>query len=371
MAIPRKRQFDKKKINTLHIYNRTVRHAFLMRKNDEDENHCVRKSIYLNRFKFLLKVFSMESLSYCIMDNHYHLIIRTRPDLVDSWSREEVARRWWQLYPRKRDAQGHPAVPTQDELDLVFFDQTGRQTPEQRCEVLRERLADVSWFMKSLNEYASKVYNKQENCRGAFWEGRYKSQLLADQSAVLAGSVYVDLNPIRAGLAETPEESAYTSGQVRCRSRIAKRKLEKLRQKCRRKKENQEHRREIQELKNRIEKEANESKWLSPMKAADLSKPYVGVGSLLKVDEEDYLKLLDWTGRQLHKGKVGRIPKDLDSILTRMEVQAENWLETVQKYDHWFYRFVGKVQKITELAKERGKKWLAGTTAAKKAFTIP
>ena len=81
-----------------------------------------------------------------------------------------------------------------------------------RLEILRGRLSSLSWFMRCLCEWVARAANEEDGSPGRFWAGRFKSQPLLDEAALLACSVYVDLNPVRAGIATTPEESQFTSG---------------------------------------------------------------------------------------------------------------------------------------------------------------
>ena len=81
--------------------------------------------------------------------------------------------------------------------------------------MLRTRLADLSWFMKCLAEPVARAANAEDGCKGRFWEGRFKVQLLCDERALLAAMAYVDLNPIRAGMADALADADHTSIQRR------------------------------------------------------------------------------------------------------------------------------------------------------------
>ena len=130
----------------------------------------------------------------------------------------------------------------------------------------------------SLNEKIARAANKEDECTGHFWESRYKSQALLDEKAVLSCMAYVDLNPVRAGMADTPELSDYTSIQLR-----------------------------IKHWKSVSEEQGNNSisdndenaqpKSLLPF-AGNLRQPMPKgiIYNLL-----DYLELIDWTGRQIRE----------------------------------------------------------------------
>jgi REP element-mobilizing transposase RayT len=138
--------------------------------------------------------------AYAVMENHYHTILRTRPDIVAMWSDRDVAIRWLTLFPRHRDMRGVPMPPREEEICALA------DRPE-RIAQLRQRLCSLSWFMGRLNEFIARAANKEDKVKGRFWEARFKCQALLDEAAIASCMVYVDLNPIRAGVAGTPEES--------------------------------------------------------------------------------------------------------------------------------------------------------------------
>ena len=172
-----------------------------------------RKEWILDRMRELAGLFAIEVCGYSVMSNHLHLVLRNRPDIAEQWSVDEIALRWYKVFPFRDDQNGEPVEPGEHDLAMLTAN-------SERLSELRKRLANLSWFMRCLCEKIARAANHEDRSSGRFWAGRFKSVALLDESAILACSVYVDLNPIRAGLATTPEESAYTSGRDRIRSML-------------------------------------------------------------------------------------------------------------------------------------------------------
>jgi putative transposase len=190
MPTPRRNLIDRTESGYYHCINRCVRRAFLC---GDDYEH--RREWIEDRARELASIFAIDVCKFGVLSNHYHAILRNEPDAAAEWSRDEVKMRWKRLFPK---------------TSLVATS-GGADDGEERVRVLRKRLCDLSWFMRCLNEYIARRANREDDCKGRFWEGRFKSIRLVDEAALLACSIYIDLNPLRAGLAETPEESIHTS----------------------------------------------------------------------------------------------------------------------------------------------------------------
>ena len=152
----------------------------------------------------LASVFAVDVLAYAVLSNHLHQILRNRPDGVAAWSDEEVALRWLKVFPGRR-IEEHLAEPTDNDVQMLVRD-------AQKLAEVRRRLSDLSWFMRALAEPIARMANAQDSCTGRFWEGRFKGQRIVDEAGLLACSMYVDLNPVRAAMAQSPETSPHTSG---------------------------------------------------------------------------------------------------------------------------------------------------------------
>lgn len=311
--------------------SRCVRRAFLCGFDAlSKKNFDHRKEWARDRVKFLTAVFCLDVLAYAIMSNHLHVLVRVRPDDLARLSDSEVARRWLLLYP-KRTKWGVPACePAIEDVRTLAADC-------ERVQTLRGRLGSISWFMKSLNEVMARRANAEDDCKGRFWEGRFKCQRVEDLGAVLTCSVYVDLNPIRAGIASTPEDSAYTSAWERIEG------LEKKEE-------------AVADPGMGSRGESRSDEWLAPLP------------SFLPLDLPQYLSILDWTGRELRRDKRGSIPEHLAPILDRLGINAERWVDAAEHYGSWFYQVVGRAESMAAAARTAGRRWFKGRAAARKLF---
>ena len=331
-----------------HCTSRCVRQAFLCGYDKyTGRSYEHRRAWIRDHIKRLAKIFALEVCAYAVMSNHTHVVLRTRPDLVGTWPDREVARRWLSLFPTARKELDSQVTPDETKIRLLA------DSPE-RLQEIRRRLASVSWFMRCLNEYIARRANREDHCKGRFWEGRFKSQALLDESAVLACMAYVDLNPVRAGLALTPETSEFAS----VFDRIAGRQMRHCQAPSASTK--------TAAAANRISAETQPDQWLVPFATYVSSEKPQG---FLPITEDEYLRLIDCSGRLMIEGKKGSIPDHLNPILDRLSVDAGYWLTTVQSFGGLFQRVVGRHKSIKAAAHQAGQKWLKGLQAARTAFS--
>ena len=209
MPLARKLQVDDDFTTAYHCISRCVRKAHLCGEQDESRREWVRELI-----TEASGAFAIDTLAYAVMSNHLHLVLRTMPDRVSEWSDTEVIERWARAHPRTRS--DGTAIP------WSAIDMTARLADAAWIATARLRLRSLSWFMKCVKERLARRANRADKCTGHFWEVRFKSIALLNQAAVIACMVYVDLNPIRATIADRPETSDFTSVQERIRARDAR-----------------------------------------------------------------------------------------------------------------------------------------------------
>lgn len=339
--IPRREIIDEQTVGVYHCVQRCVRRAFLCGKDPvtgRDYEH--RKEWIRSRLQFLAGQFAIDILDYSVMGNHVRVVVRNRPDIVRSWADEEIARRWWNLFPKRKDKSGQAAEPHEHELAMLISD--AKALAEKR-----RRLSSISWLMRCLAERIARQANREDGCTGRFWEGRYKCQRLLDAAAVLACSIYVDLNPIRAGIATTPENSRFTSAYDRIRSKHARDGAVETR-----------------------------AAWLSPAEVGthlnDLDEGHpisrASNRGFLDMKLDEYLELLEWTCCQTLADQRTDVPAALQPVLNRLQVSEGIWIDTVLNFGRWFHRAAGRPASLCKEASRRGRRWLAGIRHSRQAF---
>ncbi|MGK0409000.1 MAG: REP element-mobilizing transposase RayT [Shewanella psychromarinicola] len=286
-----------------HCCSRVVRKAFLCGiDNSTGENFEHRREWVDSRILELATIFAIDICAYAVMSNHLHVVVKVDADKVKHWSDKDVLVQWHKGFKGTLLTQKF----VKDE-DLNEFE---RKTVNDCITQYRQRLVDISWFMRSLSEPIARQANKEDKCTGRFWEGRFKSQALLDEAAVLACMAYVDLNPIRAQMATTPETSDYTSIQRRINSAIKGEQPTEL-----------------------LPFVGNERQ--------DMPK-----GLMFSV--KDYIVLVEDTGRIIREDKRVAISAGSQDILNRLNIPAENWLKITTEFGSLFKGAVGALPALTE-----------------------
>ena len=283
-----------------HCISRCVRKAMLCGQGNEH-----RKQWIEDRIEVLADIFAIGVCGFAVMDNHLHVLTRLEPAQGRSWSAEEVIRRWIRLHPPKDLDQDDPVAVRRYIREF--------KKDSEEVEKLRQRLMDLSWFMKSLKEPISRMANKEDGVRGTFWESRYKSIAILDQEALLATCMYIDLNPVAAGVARLPETSPHTSVRQRVahirRQRGGIDKLKAARRSA--------------AMGCRALGDLEEGHWLCPFQDRRL-RGGERAGMFEGLSLGSYLLLLDATSRMVRTGKA-RVSPAAREILDRLGTDLETW----------------------------------------------
>jgi len=339
-----------------HCVCRCVRRAFLCGEDHfSGVNFDHRRGWIVERIQQLAALFAIDVAAYAVMSNHYHIVVRIDRERALEWSVEEVLRRWTALFTGPllvtRYLSALRAEMSQAEVAKV----------EELAEVYRGRLHDLSWFMRTLNEHIARRANAEDGVKGRFWEGRFKSQALLDEQALLAAMAYVDLNPVRAGLAETPETSDYTSIQERVGGLPEEVGSEPGLQETTTVKDPGATL-DGERLRPEAETQVLPQAPLMPFDAT-AQTPWA-----VPFAFDDYLELVDWTGRALREDKPGYIETRAPKILTRLSIDGEQFIGYSERLLKAFGTAVGAPASLADLCTRRQAKYLRGIQTARAVF---
>jgi len=280
-----------------HIVSRCVRRAFLCGEDKlTGKSYEHRRPWIEDRIRVLSTLFAIDICAYAVMSNHYHLVIKLVPENAEDWSDEEVLNRWCALFKGPLLVQHHRAgvalsLAETDRLDAIIA-------------VYRQRLASLSWFMKCLNEPIARKANAEDQCSGHFWEARFSSYALPTERALLTCIAYVDLNPIRSRMANSPEQSDYTSI-------------------CQRITGNHDVKKAVKSMLGTNDLHAFDF----PIKPLCAFADDPAAMHVLPIRWRDYLALVDASGRIVQYKKRGSIDPSIQPILKTLQLTEDQWLE--------------------------------------------
>ena len=297
MTRPRKALISLADTPYYHITSRCVRRSFLCGVDHySGKSYEHRKQWVVDRIRLLSSLFAIDVCSYAVMSNHYHLVLKVCPEQLDELSEDDIIERWCALFKGPLLVQNY-----RNGEDLKPFE---RAAVSDITRVWRSRLANVSWFMRCLNQPIARQANKEDCCTGKFWESRFNSQALKSEEALLSSMVYVDLNPVRADIAETPETSEHTSIRERLQSEFDLQRAVEDQISCS----------DIRDFRSPL-------KPLLHFENCTSAKRQTGIPFGFK----EYLALVDWTGRIIRSDKRGQIKSSLPPILSRLGITSEQW----------------------------------------------
>jgi hypothetical protein len=252
------------------------------------------------------------------MSNHYHVVLHVRSDIAGLWSDREVVQRWHSLFSGN--------LISQQFLANESLNDTQTKLLAKDIELWRARLCDISWYMRIVNESVARKANEEDDCTGRFWEGRFKSQALLDERALLACMAYVDLNPVRASMSESPEASDHTCVKQRITS---------------------------------LEKNLPEKRTIESF----VGNQAESIGIPFKLT--DYLELVDWTSRILRDDKRGHINNELPPILKRLSFNKDAWKVLTTKFEQQFKQWVGSEHIVKQVYSDKQYQRIPSTTKHK------
>jgi len=344
-----------------HVVSRCVRRAFLCGTDAvTGASFEHRRGWIAERLQQLASVFAVDIAAYAVMANHYHIVLRIDAERAQAWDRETVLERWCQLFTG-------PEVVQRFRVDPNALCPAEMALLETWVDTYRARLQDLSWFMRVLNESIARQANAEDGVTGRFWEGRFRSQALLDEAAVLTAMAYVDLNPIRAKVAPTPETSEYTSVAERMAGLKADRGALPAEPGL------------ASAASGAVSPEGDDGEEPAQLLPEPLLRrltraplmPFDATGDLptaIPFAFEDYLELVDDTGRVIREDKRGYIDGRTPPLLERLNIDPEQFIVTTRTLMRQFGSAIGTPEHLTERCVARQTKFLRGIRSARGLF---
>ena len=294
-----------------HCMTRCVRRAFLCGVDAlSGKSYQHRREWVERQLLTQSRAFCVDVAGYAIMSNHFHVVVKVNLDLAASLSAEAVLSRWQQLYRLS-------PLMVRFKAGDVLTDAEKRRVDTEIAR-MREILISISRFMGHLNGYIARKANVEDDCRGHFWEGRFVSQALLDETALLQCMVYVELNPVRAGLSHNPLKSEHTS------------------------------------IKRRL---AGNNSGLIPFKP-DKPGAVTDHHNHLPFHFDDYLQLLVWSARVIREDKQETIPEDAPPLLDRLGITPDRWQSAMKPSAPSHQKALGSTKHIKKYCQAIGQRWL-------------
>ena len=321
MPQTRKSQISLSDTSYYHCVSRCVRRTFLCgfdKYTGQSYEH--RRGWVEDRLLFLSTVFAIDICAYAVMSNHTHLVLHVDKARAMSWGVDEVLTRYHLIHKGTLLTQRYLVGDQLSAAERITFNET--------ADIYRRRLYDISWLMRDLNENIARQANKEDGCTGRFWEGRFKSQALLDESALLACMAYVDLNPVRASIEESVQTSHYTSIKMRT---VA--------------------------LKAREQQPKN----LMPFVGNHRINMPKGIAFALK----DYCELVDATGNQIRYSKKSYLEQKQSPLLTSLGLTVEQWMSLTTEFEKHFFSAAGAEQIMHVFKRHTQHQRLRGMSKAK------
>ncbi|MDP5254488.1 MULTISPECIES: transposase [unclassified Vibrio] len=298
-----------------HCISRCVRRAYLCGKDDYSGKNFEHRRVWvIERLRLLSQVFAIDICAYAIMSNHYHLVLHVDQKQALTWSDQDVVKRWTSLYRAPPIIQRwliQPSLPKEERFQVELI-----------IERWRQQLMSISWFMRNINEYLARRANKEDDCKGRFWEGRFKSQALLDEQTLLSCMVYVDLNPVRSGEASSLEENEFTSIYERIHSVSCQgdRRLGQL-----------------------------DSLPKKPLFGFIGNQRQNQISTGIEYSFLDYLALVETLGQIVRPDKLGHLTTPASPILTRLDMDTDDWLLLSESFGRHFKTAVCGVAELRRL----------------------